>query len=123
MTDIPKLPWLFDDLDLSDEVNAAFVELFEREMANAWAKFLDSEEGRMIAWSILDKCHVFSSTYTGNAGSNFLEGERSVGLKLLKEHVLPFGPYALAQMMTEASDRFDRLMALAEAKTKQEQNL
>jgi len=111
--DEPKLDWLISDLDTEDEVTKRALELLEREVHNAWASFLDSEKGRMIAWVILDKCHVLSSTYTGNASSNFLEGERHVGLRLLKEHILPFGPRVMAQMMEEADDRFERLMQVA----------
>jgi len=109
----PKLDWLVNDLDPEDDVQRRALELLEREIHNAWAAFLSTEEGRMVAWTILDKCHVLSTTYTGNASSNFLEGERHVGLRLLKEHVLTLGPRILAQMMEEADDRFDRLMNTA----------
>lgn len=110
---VPKLDWLADDMDEQDAVTARVLELHEREVQNAWAGLLSSEAGRLIAWTILDHCHVFSTTYTGNAASNFLEGERSVGLKILKGHVLPNGPQILADMMVEADDRHDRLMSQA----------
>lgn len=117
---ITKLPWLVDDLDAADKVEARVAELYERELHNAWAGLVASPEGRLIAWAVLDKCHVFSSTYTGTAASHFLEGERSVGLKILKEHLLPLGPRLLAQLMEEAEDRFDRLRAVAEAQVAKE---
>jgi hypothetical protein len=117
----PTLSWLSDDVERND-VDERVLELYRRELINAWAGLLSSDEGRLIAWSILDKCHVFSSTYTGNAASNFLEGERNVGLKVLKEHILPLGPQTLATMMEEAEDRFDRLRAVAEAQIKGEKH-
>lgn len=119
--EIAKLPWISDDVADGDAVDKRTIELYDREVQNAWASLLDSEGGRLIAWAILDKCHVFSSTYTGTAASHFLEGERSVGLKVMKEHILPFGPRVLAQLMEEAEDRFDRLRVVAEAQILQEE--
>lgn len=117
----PAMSWMQDDLDRGDKIAVVANDLLEREIESAWASMLGTEAGRMIAWSILDKCHVFSSTYTGNAGSNFLEGERSVGLKVLKQHVLPFGSHVLSDMMEEAAARHDRLMNVAMGKVEQEE--
>lgn len=121
--EIPKLDWLMDDMDVSDAVLERVTELIDREIANSWAKLLQEEWGRLLAWSILDKCHIMSTTFTGNSAAAFLEGERSVGLKILKGHILPFGPHVWAQMMTEASDRFDRTLPVAESQiTKESQD-
>ena len=120
--DQPELSWLSDDIDRDDAIAPRVMELYGREIHNAWAGLMATKEGRLIAWAILDKCHVFSSTYTGNAASNFLEGERNVGLKVLKEHILPLGPRILAQLMEEAEDRFDRLRSVAEAQITQERS-
>ena len=120
--DIPSLGWLADDMDEQDALTRRVLELHEREVQNAWASLLSTESGRMVAWTILDHCHVFSTTYTGNAASNFLEGERSVGLKILKGQILPNGPHLLADMMVEADDRHDRLLAQAMAEIDGEQD-
>lgn len=120
--DIPSLGWLADDMDEQDALSKRVLELHEREVQNAWASLLSTESGRMVAWTILDHCHVFSTTYTGNAASNFLEGERSVGLKILKGQILPNGPHLLADMMVEADDRHDRLMSQAMAEIDGEQD-
>lgn len=119
----PVISWMQDDTDRSDMLAAATGALVDREIEAAWASMLKTEAGRLIAWSILDKCHVFSSTYTGNAGSNFLEGERAVGLKVLKQHIIPFGPHVLAEMMAEASDRHDRLWAVAIGQVEQSEGV
>jgi hypothetical protein len=120
--DIPSLGWLADDMDEQDALTRRVLDLHEREVQNAWASLLSTESGRMVAWTILDHCHVFSTTYTGNAASNFLEGERSVGLKILKGQILPNGPHLLADMMVEADDRHDRLLAQAMAEIDGEQD-
>lgn len=120
--DIPSLGWLADDMDEQDALTRRVLDLHEREVQNAWASLLSTESGRMVAWTILDHCHVFSTTYTGNAASNFLEGERSVGLKILKGQILPNGPHLLADMMVEADDRHDRLSAQAMAEIDGEQD-
>lgn len=114
------LEYLRGAMDTTDPIEAYILEQLDREVSTAWAKLLATEEGRLIAWTILDKCHVFSSTYTGNAASNFLEGERNVGLKILQEHVLPFGPHALADMMQEAEDRYTRLQMAALNRAKED---
>jgi len=120
--DIPSLGWLADDMDEQDALTRRVLDPHEREVQNAWASLLSTESGRMVAWTILDHCHVFSTTYTGNAASNFLEGERSVGLKILKGQILPNGPHLLADMMVEADDRHDRLLAQAMAEIDGEQD-
>lgn len=78
-------------------------------MSEAWVDVLSTERGRMVIWSILSHCHVFESTYTGNAASNFLEGERNVGLHILNDHVFPNDPMLLTQMMQEAGNREDQI--------------
>ena len=115
MRDAPTIDWLMDDMPKGDALTAELDAQMEREIFNAWAAFLDTEQGRLIAWSILDLCHVFGTTYTGNAAQAFLEGERSVGLKILKGYILPLGNHLLGQMMDEASERHDRLSLVAEA--------
>lgn len=77
----------------------------EAQVRAAWGKILNDPLGRIAVWSILEKCHIFQTTYTGNADTNFLEGERSVGLKMLQEHIFPLGAEYLAQMMEENAAR------------------
>lgn len=120
MLDTPILGWLNDELG-DDGIDQRIQELYDREIHNAWASLMETEGGRLIAWSILDKCHVFSTTYARSADTHFLEGERSVGLKVMKEHILPLGTANLAVIMEEAQDRIDRLRAVAEAQLEKEQ--
>ena len=46
-------------------------------------KLLTLEEGRRFFWSFLGKCRVFSSSFTGNSETFFLEGQRNAGLVIL----------------------------------------
>lgn len=85
-------------------------ELLQRDIDIVWGELLRAPAGRLILWSILEKCHLFETTYTGNAASNFLEGERSVGLKILQERVFPLGMDIYTSMLLEAEAREKRLM-------------
>lgn len=80
-------------------------DLYAAQVRAAWGKILNDPMGRVAVWSILEKCHIFQTTYTGNADTNFLEGERSVGLKVLEEHIFPLGTEYLMQMMDENAAR------------------
>jgi len=115
MRDLPSMEYLMDEFSPADPVDERYAELYERRLRNAWAKTLDDPDGRFLVWSLLDRCHVFSSTYTGNAASNFLEGERNIGLQILREHVFPQGHQTLGVLMEEADHRHSELMAAAEA--------
>lgn len=46
-------------------------------------KTFSTPHGKRILWHLLERCHVFSTTFTGNSRGFFLEGERNVGLYLL----------------------------------------
>lgn len=43
----------------------------------------ETPNGRRVYKHLLEHCHVFSTTFTGNSKTFFLEGERAVGLYLL----------------------------------------
>ena len=114
------LDWLRDDAPAGDPVYERAAEMHERKVFNAWAWLMQQEQGRLIAWWLIDRCHVLGSRYTGNAAQAFLEGERNVGLTILKEFLLPNEAGALGVLMAEAEDRFDHLMAVAAAQIRAE---
>ena len=90
-------------------------EQIERDLRAAWGHMLNTPAGRLVVWSILEKCHIFHSTYTGNADTNFREGERSVGLKILNDHIFPLGTEYLGDMMSQNAARIEQIeMAIAE---------
>lgn len=89
-------------------------ERIDAELRAAWGFMLNDPRGQRVVWSILEKCHVFHSTYTGNAETYFREGERSVGLKMLQDHIFPLGAEYLGEMMRANEARREEIeMAIA----------
>jgi len=57
--------------------------------------------GRAWTRELLERCHVFAPSYTGDAmGTAFKEGERNIGLILLQA-IMHAAPEAYIQMMKE----------------------
>lgn len=71
-------------------------------------KMLRSPEGKRYFWWLLEKCHMFSSTFTGNSTGNFLEGERNVGLMIFKD-VLKVDPKLMGQMAQSHAAKIETL--------------
>jgi hypothetical protein len=60
--------------------------------------------GRAWARELLERCHIFQPSYTGEAFSTaFKEGERNIGLYLLQA-IMHAAPEAYIQMMKEANN-------------------
>jgi len=62
---------------------------------------LSSRSGRRFYWRLLSFCGVFESSFTGNSQTFFLEGKRTVGLKMLDD-LNRAQPDAYVTMMKEA---------------------
>ena len=60
-------------------------------------KILRTPEGKRYFWYLLETCHMFTSTFTGNSTGNFMEGERNVGLRVFND-VLKVDPKLMGQM-------------------------
>lgn len=113
--------WLLDHAPEGDEVADRAAEKHQRELMNAWAWMIKQPAGRLLIWELLDRCHILGSSFTANSAQAFLEGERNIGLVILKEYLLPLDAGVLGDLMREAQDRFDHLTAVAEAEIRQEQ--
>ena len=62
-------------------------------------------EGRTFIWDFLASCHIFTTTFTGDAlTSAFAEGERNVGQRLLSG-IMVVCPDQYIQAMREANER------------------
>lgn len=48
-------------------------------------KTMDTREGRLLIWRILEKTGYQSLSYTGNSETFFKEGRRSIGLQIYAE--------------------------------------
>ncbi|MCF8034672.1 MAG: hypothetical protein K9K66_04425 [Desulfarculaceae bacterium] len=57
--------------------------------------------GKRVLQHLLDRAHVFQSSMTGNAWTNFLEGERQMGLHLLAMLAMA-SPAICADVVTDA---------------------
>jgi len=62
---------------------------------------LSTRQGRRFYWNLLSFCGVFESSFTGNSQTFFLEGKRTVGLKMLA-NLNDAQPEAYVTMMNEA---------------------
>ena len=72
-------------------------------------------EGRTFIWDFLASCHIFTTTFTGDAlTSAFAEGERNVGQRLLSD-IMVVCPDQYIQAMREANERHHSDNARADA--------
>jgi hypothetical protein len=64
---------------------------------------MSSKEGRAWMFGVLDACHIYSTSFTGDAlTSAFREGERNIGLKLIGS-VTRSAPDEYALMLKESN--------------------
>lgn len=56
-----------------------------KQTAENWMWITSSKRGRAILSEILTRCGVYSSSFTGNSETFFREGQRNVGLYVLKQ--------------------------------------
>ena len=45
---------------------------------------MGSDQGKDIIWEILSLCGIYDNQFTGNSGTFFNEGRRSVGIDLIQ---------------------------------------
>lgn len=81
----------YDELDPegreAEQAEKRLLESMEEDALVAnFRDLLQDERVRDLMWRILEKCHVYSSSYERNFGDMaHKEGERNIGLWLLKE--------------------------------------
>lgn len=61
---------------------------------------LNCPQGRRFLWRYLGICGVYRLSYTANSDTNFREGERNIGLKLMND-IMETKPEAYLQMIQE----------------------
>jgi hypothetical protein len=81
-------------------------ELADAERVQALRDVLATLAGRRVLWWLLEQCHLYHQSWSpGQADRTaFLEGERSIGLRLL-DQIERVGPLRYAQMREEALER------------------
>jgi len=68
---------------------------------------LKTPQGRDVIWEILSLCGIYDNQFTGNSGTFFNEGRRSVGLDLI-QMMTDADPTAYARLMLERAKLEDR---------------
>lgn len=86
----------------------------------AWGKILSDEAGRLVVWSILDRCMLFQQTHHGNDLDGLRAGMREVGLQILQGHVFPHDPRTFASMQVEHAELMDRIQQQVDLETEKE---
>lgn len=86
----------------------------------AWARVLSEEAGRLVVWSILDRCLLFQQTHYGNDLDGLRAGMREVGLQILQGHVLPHDPRTFASMQVEHTELMDRIQQQVDLETEKD---
>lgn len=80
-----------------------------RELADVWARMLDTKGGRLIAWDLMEQAGVFRSTYSSDASlAAFQEGRRSIGLQIMTR-ILDTDPSLFAALTNEGGARADEI--------------
>lgn len=91
----------------------------EASIAEAWKRVLDTPEGRLAVWSILERCGVFQITTTGSATDQWRAGFRDAGLVLLNERVFPHDVRTFASMQVEHAELMQRIQLQAQLELKE----
>ena len=77
----------------------------DRQRADVVTSIMSVANGRAWVLEILEQCHAFASSFTGNAlQTAFAEGERNVGLRLLND-IMACCPDRYVEMMRERQSR------------------
>lgn len=88
------------DIDLDLQRDAELKKLYREEHEDRVGdlrKILQTPEGKRYFWWLLERTHMFTSTFTGNSTGHFLEGERNIGLMVFKD-ILKVSPKLMGQM-------------------------
>jgi len=75
-------------------------EFSAEELKHLFKELTSSKVGLDILWWLFDITHMWHTTFTGNALGNFKEGERNVGLAVLRE-ALKARPTVFADMVSQ----------------------
>ena len=91
------------------QVDELVADEMRKEIENAWSSMLQTPSGRLIAWSILDRCNLGDTTFNGNVHDTLNKGRQQIGSEILDEYVYPMGISVYCEMLKEAEIREKRL--------------
>lgn len=90
-----------DPIELEELAEA--VDIKRQEMINgAWAALLETEQGRLILWSIIDRCGGNQFPHFNDGRDQVFLGRQQVGSEVLRDHVFPLGMRYYTDMLLEA---------------------
>ena len=81
-----------------EEIRAETGEAAEK-LRVAALNMLKSDDGKRILCAVLDQTGIFTSSFTGNSATFFLEGKRAVGLYIYRL-LMTADPMALQRLIT-----------------------
>ena len=95
--------------DLDDEQRLAANQIKQRDLEarerDDITHLMDSKQGRRVIWWMLEKGHVFATTFTGEPQTSaFNEGQRNLALALLTR-VMQHCPEQYLTMAAEANEQ------------------
>lgn len=93
--------------------------LLAQEIADAWFEMINTKSGRLVLWSILEKCGTMDFSHYGGEIDILRKGRQQIGSELLSDYVFPYGVAPYTDMLLEAEIR-DQALELAAAQTERE---
>ena len=78
-------PKKYSDRERDQKEQEERLKVVREERVRALASVLSTEQGRRWVYGLLERCHVFHTTMTGNSYTFFNEGMRQIGLMLIDE--------------------------------------
>ncbi len=100
-----------DTLDKKPTREDVVEAMLQQEVDEAWQWLLSQPQGKLILWSILDKCGLQAFPFYGNSHDALHRGRQQVGADILASHVYPIGVHIYTEMLLEAEDRQKQLEA------------
>lgn len=97
-------------MELSPKAQAEHADALDR----AWANVLGTKSGRRVVMDVMGICNVMGLSYTGNADTNFNEGARNVGLRILAERIAKDSLHTWPEMQVEHGEWMESLAAIPE---------
>ena len=78
-----------EDIDKLQDEEKKKRKLQQRQLELDYEEVFSTRAGKHVFNDILNRCHIFHSTFTGNSRGMFLEGERNIGLYILSNMYAP----------------------------------
>lgn len=105
---------------MTSRVSELIHENRSRTIAAAWDSVLDTAEGRLVVWSILEECLLFQQTHHGNDLDGWRAGMREIGLRILQGRVFAHDVRTFGGMQTEHALLMERIKSQAEMEAQED---